>query len=70
MPLQTMLALELSAMLSNICVTDIDALTQVSTMRLKIHDACGKGGIPVGEWRALIKESSTLLASVQRLRLL
>jgi len=68
MPLQTMLALELSAMLANISVTGGEALTQISAMRLKIHDACNEGAIPVEEWRVLIEESSTLLGSARRLR--
>lgn len=68
MPLQTILALELSAMLANISITDIDALTQISAIRLKIHDACSMGGILVEEWRALISESSALMGSARRLR--
>jgi len=67
MPLQTMLALELSAMLANISVGDVDALTQISDTRLKIHAACRDGTIPVQEWRALIEESSASLAGARRL---
>lgn len=67
MPLQTMLALELSAMLANISLTDIDALTQISAMRLKIHDACIDSAIPVEEWRALMEESSALLGNARSL---
>jgi hypothetical protein len=67
MPLQTMLALELSAMLANIGVGDVDAVTQISDVRMKIHAACSDGAIPVQEWRVLIEESSTLLGGAQDL---
>jgi hypothetical protein len=65
---QSMIALELSAMLANISFGDHDAATQISELRLQIHKACETGVIPVQDWRVLIEESKALLGQVYQNR--